>query len=623
MIIKLKPDSDTYVTNLKVNTNDGSLSNLGQASTLDLFKIKSTNSKIKARAFLSINLSNMPSNGDKFILRQSTDLNTDQGTIFEFGNEQDKINIDPDINIQIQNIINFINNSNITITASKLDTNKILLTQNSSGVSGEKNNSIDTGIGLSINNFTLFEHSAILMSFPIKQFHNENVLNLVNSSFNISNIDDDSTKNFKANIVLKDVGFSNTKPKNFTAEIKALQNKFIEGLGRDTLYFSDQDETNFINIDSKNNISWANQDIVSADDVYTTTNFSSSAFDIVKGDENLTFDITNFIYDEFLKINNDNTLEIKENFVVCIPYDKLFNEFTYFVKRFGSNQIRNKYNSPLLEIKIKDDKIQYFNNKDKKRYLDSQEVFYLKNIVNNKLADFLTTVGDIKLKITYLNDNAEVINLTKNAEIVYDYVGKEIKGIKKFIISNSEISRTTNDSQFISDINSNRYVEIKFKYFYDKGDEDDLTEIIIKEETVKFYIPDTESEISTNNIRASINLQQQNLHANNTIEFLKVSFIDIERQYDSVKIPFNLASENMGDVYYEMYDVDNGEKLIEFIEEDKEYTKLYYNGDDYILNLFCSELYKNRRVGFTFIFNDSFAGKQKHINDLNQIIRFK
>ncbi len=617
MIIKINPNLDTYVTNLKVDNNDGSLSNLGKASTLDLFKIKSKSAKVKARALLK--LSDLPSNSNTFTIRESTNNNEDAGTTFEFisgensggglngNNVKIGLGATPyNMTELIDNIISVVNSydtANFKITASKLNIDTVLFTQDNKGASGEKNNS-KSGSNISITNFTLFEHSVILLNFPIASFKSQNVNTLNKSTFATSS-------NFKASIVLKDVGKSNTKPKDFKVNIKPLVHNFIEGIGSDTLYFSDTGETNFVNIDTKNSLAWENQDIVSSGDTFSTTNYTSTDFEFKTGDEDLVFDITSFIHDELSGTP-------RGNFVISIDNDNLFDSYTYFVKRFGSNQIRNKYNSPYLEIKIKDDDIQYFNNKSKKRYLDNEEVFYLKNIINNKLTGFLTS-DTIKFKITFLDSSGnDLLNIAPTLagenNKVYDYTGKEINGIKRFIIANNILSRT--NSNFISSITKNGYVSIKLKYYYNE-------ETTIKEETVKFYIPDTESEVSTNNIRVAINLQQQNLYANNTIEFLKVSFIDIEKQHNSVKVPVDIASQNMGDVYYEMYDIDTGEKLIEYKDAEKEYTKLYYNGDDYILNLYCSEQYKNRRVSFTFIFTDSFAGKQKHINDLNQVIRFK
>ena len=54
MIITELAKKDTYVTNLHLGVTDATFSNVGKASTLDLFKIAKENKKIKARAVFTI-----------------------------------------------------------------------------------------------------------------------------------------------------------------------------------------------------------------------------------------------------------------------------------------------------------------------------------------------------------------------------------------------------------------------------------------------------------------------------------------------------------------------------------------------------------------------------------------
>ena len=54
MIITELAKKDTYVTNLHLGLTDATFSNVGKASTLDLFKIAKENKKIKARSIFSI-----------------------------------------------------------------------------------------------------------------------------------------------------------------------------------------------------------------------------------------------------------------------------------------------------------------------------------------------------------------------------------------------------------------------------------------------------------------------------------------------------------------------------------------------------------------------------------------
>ena len=54
MIIIQNPTKDTYVTDIEVGVNKGVNANVGQSSTLDLFKIASENSNSKSRALVKI-----------------------------------------------------------------------------------------------------------------------------------------------------------------------------------------------------------------------------------------------------------------------------------------------------------------------------------------------------------------------------------------------------------------------------------------------------------------------------------------------------------------------------------------------------------------------------------------
>ena len=64
MIISATARKDTYVTNLNLGLNDASASNVGKASTLDMFKIAGESTKVKSRCKLQI--LQLPSNGDTF-----------------------------------------------------------------------------------------------------------------------------------------------------------------------------------------------------------------------------------------------------------------------------------------------------------------------------------------------------------------------------------------------------------------------------------------------------------------------------------------------------------------------------------------------------------------------------
>jgi hypothetical protein len=94
------------------------------------------------------------------------------------------------------------------------------------------------------------------------------------------------------------------------------------------------------------------------------------------------------------------------------------------------------------------------------------------------------------------------------------------------------------------------------------------------------------------------------------------------RQYKSIKVPFDLISEDLGMINYQMYDVDTGKTLL---ENDVSFndTSMFFNGKFYIANLYASNIYRGLRVGFVFEYADPLTGLKKKIEDRKLIVRFK
>ena len=103
---------------------------------------------------------------------------------------------------------------------------------------------------------------------------------------------------------------------------------------------------------------------------------------------------------------------------------------------------------------------------------------------------------------------------------------------------------------------------------------------------------------------------------------MQFSFIDLTKQYDSVKTPIELTSEDLGEVTYSVYDVDTGVYLL---KNDPDFgdTSMFYNGKHYIANFYASEVFKNVRVSFDFEYTDPLSGLKKKISDKKLIVRFE
>lgn len=616
MIIINNPTKDTYVTDIQTSSNNAIYSNVGQSSTIDLFKIAGENTKTQARAF--IKFIDNPGVDSTITLIDSLGVSR----VFKFTNDLAGFN-GPEIPVEIdvENLNNTVTNlvnqiesvESLSIDSSILYNNVILLKQQKPGSLGET--SIDVSeVGTSnieSQDFVRFEHSAGLLKFDLTQIkdkYGSTIENRANSVYR-----DDVSLKFSAFIKLIDVGRSSTKPKEFNLKLDVLNNDFKEGLGKDVVHFSDLDDANFVTIDSKNNIDWANQGIVSEADVFKDSLFTFSEFEILTGKEDIEFDITDYLHN-FIKETEGFD---KESFVIHFPITHLFDNNTYFVKRLGSRNLKNKQYIPQLILKIEDAEMENII-VDKKRYFDLEETFYLLNVKGNTTKDFAN--DNVFLKVKYTGDNSE--NVYSNLEFVgsniYNFKGEKINGIKKFTIGDDQISQITSDLTLKGDIEKLGYATIELEYFY----RIDGIEYSIKKDNTRFYVTEmsqTSSNISSRNIRVSIDLLQKNLKANNTINSLKVSFIDINAQYKALNVPSQLYSEDLGDIFYEMYDVDTGYKLI---ENEGKYTQLNFDGRHYNLNIFASENFKNKRVNFVFSYNDPLTGLEKKFSNDNINLRF-
>jgi hypothetical protein len=612
MIIIQNPTKDTYVTDIEVGINKGIDANVGQSSTLDLFKVASENSNSRARALIEI-VTN-PNDGDTITLIDSSGTSKtfeyDDNTVVVNGNVS--IAIANDLATTLNNTINIINAVlDFDITSSKLYSNIILLKQVNPGVSGDTAISVVAGERIKSKDFIRFEHSACLIEFNLEDLKDKHLSagNIVNSVFN-------SKDDFRAYINLRDVGKSSTRPNDFKLKLGLLESSFKEGLGRDVVHFSDLDDANFKTIDSKNSLTWTNEGIVSEDDLFVDTlNPENTSFEFYfeNGTENLKIDITNYLHEYFKETANYD----KSSFVLYFDNDYLFDIYTYFVKRFGSRNLKNKSNIPQLQLYVKDTKIENVII-EKKRYFNNEENFFLFNTKGNTLKSFIDAV-DVKLDVTYSDSSgSDLIDLTYTGSSIYNYKGDKVTGIKKFLINDSDITQQINDTAFQSNLERFGYNSLNFRYYYDDG----AIETLIKNETVKFYLPESdinEISFSNRNIRVSIDLLQRELKADNSTISLKTSFVDINKQYKSVNVASQLYSEDLGFITYEMYDVDSGMTLI---ENNDEFTLLNFNGKHYILNLFATENFINKRVNFKFKYKDPITGLSKIVANDNITIRF-
>jgi hypothetical protein len=409
MIIVEPVLKDTFVTDMYLKENNGAVSNFGQASVLDMFKIKSENKKVKARALIVLNNSAQIQTSDVVELQDYLG-NTYK---FNFGD------VDPTVlasfNLAAIDLVDEMitvfraNISNISVY--KLENNKIMFEQNYPGVSGEKEVTltITNASAITKYDFKIFEHSAILLKFDLKSLLETHISNKSNSVFKTV----DNSPNYIAQISMKDVGFATTRPRDYRLRARVLLNDFNEGLGNDIVHFSDIGDANFKSIDSKKSLNWSTERIVSESDTYVyDDNGTNIYFDeytpVLVGEENVVFDMTSYVDHYFsnngvLDLDNDGIAEYEmpQTFVIDFEPEYLFDDYTYFIKRLGSRNLSKKINQPSINLKISDKDFLNIDLTNKKRFLGSTESFYLTNLINNNLTAFDTDTFDIKAKISY------------------------------------------------------------------------------------------------------------------------------------------------------------------------------------------------------------------------------
>ncbi len=638
MIITELAKKDTYVTNLHLGLTDATFSNVGKASTLDLFKIAKENKKIKARSIFSIINSALDLvNTKTFTLKDSS--NSSVTFIIDSSSSHDDGRVDasgkviigidstsPGVN-QLQKVINAINNVNVmdqtvnggsnalgsnltlNITAVKLDDSRILLEQNTEGEAGETTNTLDDSSNFNLTNFVRIQHSALLINFDLASLKQKYITDLNNSVFN-------TDSNYKVFLKLFDVGEASTRPKDYNIKLSVLKEniEFEEGIGSDIYNFSDKGFTNFQKINNTDN--WTNITSISQNDCASNYYlFQDQKESIIRGDEDITFDITDY----FKNYINNNIQS--SNFIVSFNIDNLFDDYTYFVKRFGSVQLNNKISHPRLEVHINENKVQNIESQNKKRFFDNEEIFYLFN-KKSKLENFNENYN-VKVRLEYKNTaGTNLLDDGANSHIITgfnfrDYKGTIKQGIKKFTIPSTLISRFNASIQ--SEITTKDSIKVVFNYYYDNG----ASTIDIKSETITFHKSEVTSSIDNLRLlKPSISIFNNILDADDSIVKLAVDFIDLKREYKAVNIPIDIVSENLGKVHYSAYDIDTGETLIEKNEAGIDANELLYDGTSYIMNFFASKIYKNKRVNFKFYFNDEVSLLENVLCDKSFSIRF-
>lgn len=586
MYLILTASKDAYVTNRKVNDNDGRFANVGDAASLDLFKLQSENKLAKAQAELTLN--SIPPASKTFTLKDTAGIDQTFTYLDEASNAAlKKINRDvPTLSQVIDETFETINSASLTFEAVEKTNKKIILQQKTPGFNGERENSASDS-SISLTNFNIKEFSKILLHFDFDK---------IKKHFDI-----DSKTNFGAKLRLFDMSTGIVKPKNFTLKVFPISSSFDEGVGRDIYTFGQKGWVNFLTssrddsnlsysgwklsgLRSKGSNGDTDIDIITGSNNVDYTN--SQLF--VEGNEDLSIDITNFVSESLSSQINNN------GFVVEFDDAIDQNSNTYFVKRFGSRHLKNKMKSPRIDFYLDDS----FEKSDNIIYTNVPTRVYLENKRGNFSKDLFFT-GSHVLDTTKNQLSASLSHLEFTSSL-YATQSIDALGQKKSGSYYVDFNLDMFSSPLHGYLTGSGEINANLKWFIVVNDDNKLnTEI--RDTTIK--ISTGSNLLQAEKFIISDVRFNHNKQGTKDEKMFLVTFVDTIANLDAIKIPFRRKGENLGEVYYSVIDVNTKETLIPF-ETSIKGTKLSYEEGDYYFTLFNTKLFKDKQIKFKFFLKD-------------------
>jgi len=619
-------EKDTYITNKKLNNIDGKNANFGKSSTLDLFKTYNENNSIKARCLIKVNGDNIQeyqsgniyfkdTKNNNIVLKFDNTKNADDPSNGNINNYEytfctaDMTDLD-DFLFLIQSIFDEFFAQSVSFKLfTHIKSGLIVIELNESGEKGDilnKDNFLidyngNVNIFEILQEFSRIEESVILLKSD---------LTADNDFFSYDMIGID---NLKIYLELHDITTSLSKPMDYTVEALPLAKDFNEGLGRDVYSLTDVDTANWIycnyNGNTNEKINWdsmgdmrliegENPDFCDIITKYDDYNFKQLCNTYIKeGNENIIIDVTP-IYEKYWQ---ENSTLINRGLAVKFADSSFFDNETYFAKRLGSKNIRNKHLSPCLKILIDDvsynipvNRFFYFNEINK-IFLYNKKGGTLRNIQKlgntSEIVD-IDPLTDLNLTVSSVitGNNSLPLYIENNIPCfqMNDIKNNQLKGI---YYANWEVLSFGNNT--ISNyLLTHESMDFNFSWFDNHGQ-------LIYNDIQKIY-KDSLTTINTfKRLRASVKLYSPDLGIMNDLHKISVTFFDIDVQYDFVKVKQKLEGLDVGEVFYEVIDYDTNEVLIPATYE-KNATKCLKESDYYWFPFFNSSIFYGRRLQFIF-----------------------
>lgn len=202
---------------------------------------------------------------------------------------------------------------------------------------------------------------------------------------------DITNPSFSCLLKLFDVYGGQPTPTNFTVTISPLSRSFDEGLGRDVVYYGDNDSCNFLTGSRTQGI-WllsgcgqggglpGTVDYITASTAINAGTSLVVSNDFITGDEDLSADVTTIVSATLAGLLPD------EGYRIALDSTHEVDSYSYFVKRFGARTAFNGDKRPQLVVRF-DDSVQ---DDSTSLTFDSSGSIFLYNQIGQRFANLLS-----------------------------------------------------------------------------------------------------------------------------------------------------------------------------------------------------------------------------------------
>lgn len=389
-----------------------------------------------------------------------------------------------------------------------------------------------------------------------------------------------------------------TNPTNFTVSLFPLSQSFDEGLGRDVTAFSDLHCTNWItaSIDGSTPVLWNSPgagasgalgatgiDIISAGDLLDGLGIQDFERNqtFVEGTEDLNIDITTFVSATLAGQIPDH------GFRLSFSESQELDQKTRFVKRFASRHV----SSPNLRPKIKvswDDSIQ---DNHENFYFGLTGSIFLNNYHRGTQSNILS--GTPLLEVTGTDCmKVDIVSgsFTKTISVSQDTVGSyDVPGRYKasFMISN-ESTENINSVDNISDF-AVKSGSIVFDEFWRSND----GSVGYHTGSIEIKMPERSTFSNTRQRLEIVTTNAQKKYKSGDVVKLRAFVVDHNLRRTSTRLPIELKSIILSEVYYRVRDELSGEVIIPF-KKSNNGTRLSTDSDGMFFKLNMQSLNHGR-----------------------------